>query len=204
MKKRAGLLASLAVSTLFMAGGIVAAQEPSQSPAHADKQPGRRASRGDDIAVHGHWMIEVRNPDGTLASHNEFENALLGSGQSALSTLLGKTATVLEWRLVLNGATQPCSFATLPVPCQILENTQIVFALFQQSQFATLVITPTQGGTLELQGNFTAPVAGSIDDVTSSLATSSGVLPFSQRVLATPIAVVAGQQVYVKVTFSFS
>jgi hypothetical protein len=28
------------------------------------------------INVHGHWTIEVRNPDGKVASHTEFENAL--------------------------------------------------------------------------------------------------------------------------------
>jgi len=27
--------------------------------------------------VHGHWTIDVREPDGTLVSHNEFENALV-------------------------------------------------------------------------------------------------------------------------------
>jgi hypothetical protein len=28
------------------------------------------------IKVHGHWLINVRNPDGTLADHREFENSL--------------------------------------------------------------------------------------------------------------------------------
>jgi hypothetical protein len=31
------------------------------------------------IKVHGHWVIEVRNPDGTLSTRREFENGLSGS-----------------------------------------------------------------------------------------------------------------------------
>ena len=31
---------------------------------------------GEGIAVHGRWIIDVRNPDGTLVSHQDFENAI--------------------------------------------------------------------------------------------------------------------------------
>jgi hypothetical protein len=37
--------------------------------------------------VHGHWIIDVKNPDGTLAAHREFENSLTGANQGQL--LLG-------------------------------------------------------------------------------------------------------------------
>jgi hypothetical protein len=39
------------------------------------------------IKVHGHWVIDVKNPDGTLAAHREFENSLTGPNQGQL--LLG-------------------------------------------------------------------------------------------------------------------
>jgi hypothetical protein len=39
------------------------------------------------IKVHGHWVIDVKNPDGTLAAHREFENSLTGANQGQL--LLG-------------------------------------------------------------------------------------------------------------------
>jgi hypothetical protein len=29
----------------------------------------------EDIKVHGHWTTEVRNPDGKIATHREFENS---------------------------------------------------------------------------------------------------------------------------------
>ena len=38
--------------------------------------------------VHGHWTIDVRNPDGKLGSHTEFENALQPQGADILTGLL--------------------------------------------------------------------------------------------------------------------
>lgn len=41
------------------------------------------------IKVHGHWTIEVRNPDGKLVSHTEFENSLVQpDGPQNLAALL--------------------------------------------------------------------------------------------------------------------
>jgi hypothetical protein len=46
------------------------------------------------VKVHGYWKIDVKNPDGRLASHTEFENSLTTgdpnglSGDDALSLLL--------------------------------------------------------------------------------------------------------------------
>ena len=54
------------------------------------------------IKVHGHWVIDVRNPDGTLASHAEFENALMPSGAETLARILGRTAdNPLGWTVGL-------------------------------------------------------------------------------------------------------
>ena len=46
-------------------------------------QTGQTATAGtaakgtqEGIKVHGHWTIEVRNPDGKVVTHTEFENAL--------------------------------------------------------------------------------------------------------------------------------
>ena len=32
---------------------------------------------GEGIKIHGHWVIDVRNPDGTLAAHRDFHNSLV-------------------------------------------------------------------------------------------------------------------------------
>ena len=43
----------------------------------AAQTPEARRSGGpqEGIKVHGHWVVEISNPDGTLADRREFENA---------------------------------------------------------------------------------------------------------------------------------
>jgi hypothetical protein len=69
-----------------------------------------QSAKGDGIKVHGYWTIDVRNADGALASHNEFENALEPSGGVALTGLLARNLTPTAWRLDLIGADSggPC------------------------------------------------------------------------------------------------
>ena len=56
-------------------------------------------AKADGIKVHGHWKIDVRDPDGKLVSQTEFENALTtndpnaASGDFALAALLSSVNT---------------------------------------------------------------------------------------------------------------
>jgi len=60
-------------------------------------QPSKPGDEG--VEVHGHWVIDVRNPDGRLVAHREFENALvtrpggLLSGDQLLAGLLSGNLT---------------------------------------------------------------------------------------------------------------
>lgn len=76
-----------------------------------------RAERG--IKVHGHWTIEIRNPDGSLASHSEFENSLEGRGKSTLADILGNFRTVLSWAITVDDESVggPCGSAFSPARC---------------------------------------------------------------------------------------
>jgi hypothetical protein len=67
----------------------------------AEEKPGEPSHQS--IKVHGHWTIEVRNTDGTLATHREFENSLSG-GASVLSNVLGRASTVGSYEIRLLGA----------------------------------------------------------------------------------------------------
>jgi hypothetical protein len=60
-----------------------------------------KKQKGEGIQVHGYWKIDVRDPDGTLRAHTEFENALTtndpnqSSGDFALASILsGQNAQV--------------------------------------------------------------------------------------------------------------
>ena len=52
--------------------------------------PHKPGSEG--ITIHGHWVMDVVNRDGTIAQHRDFENALAGSqGSSVLAQVLNGT-----------------------------------------------------------------------------------------------------------------
>lgn len=60
--------------------------EESESSVAAEKLPNDGSHQG--IKVHGHWTIEIKNPDGTRVSRVEFENALTSGGATSLTGLL--------------------------------------------------------------------------------------------------------------------
>ncbi|MGA3074770.1 MAG: hypothetical protein ABSG56_13860 [Bryobacteraceae bacterium] len=59
-----------------------APQHPAAQTATAEKAATAPAKPGSEgIKVHGHWIIDVKNPDGSLAQHRDFENSLQDGGQ---------------------------------------------------------------------------------------------------------------------------
>jgi hypothetical protein len=75
-----------------------------------EKHSGKGAGEG--IVVHGHWTITVKNPDGTISSHNAFENALDTLGPETLTGLLGGTTVPGGFQVTLDSATPgagPCA-----------------------------------------------------------------------------------------------
>jgi hypothetical protein len=172
------------------------------------------------IVVHGHWTIDIREPDGRIVSHREFENALVSSGGSLLADILARRRAAGAWKVSLGGS--PANAG----PCTTSSGTAEDCALLEPGWFASLVGFPVfrnlvVGPTgFVLSGTATAGKAGSIDHVsTSSLSCTSDVLPsvcsidtssnatqaiFSATTLTPPQAVSAGQLIQVTVTFTFS
>jgi hypothetical protein len=73
-------------------GHAVSAVAEEDEKAHSAK-PG-----GEGIKVHGHWVLEVKNPDGKLVERREFNNSLVSggasiSGDQILAALLSGNAT---------------------------------------------------------------------------------------------------------------
>jgi len=62
--------------------------------------------QSEGIKIHGHWTIEVRNRDGSVASHTEFENSYIS--QSFFPNILSRTQTLGEWGIELGGSPSPC------------------------------------------------------------------------------------------------
>jgi len=161
----------LPLTTLIVAVSLGMGIAPSAQPL----QGGGRPEEG--IKVHGHWAIDVRNPDGTLVSHTEFNNKLNANGPSSGADFLAKVLLqqVLfgNWAIRLTGTTAPpCpggtagGFAT--TDCWILQATappaQTGTAVFRN---LTSVLGTT--GEIVLSGN--ATVGGQAPAVINQVAT---------------------------------
>ncbi len=171
----------------------------------------------ENIAVHGHWTVEVRNPDGSLAERREFENALQTTfGEQTLAKLLARTVTLGGWSIVL---TAPSSSVVSPFtsgPGFIVEST---YPRTESNHFKTLTIsTPTSGenrNKLVLRGTATAQRDGSIGavdtlvDVLNAAEARTGPYlmmdtGFTGTTLSAPVNLTTGQTVTVTVVIGFS
>jgi hypothetical protein len=180
------------------------------------------------IKVHGHWAIEVRNPDGSVVTHREFENALGLSGGSSLVAVLSRGGSVGFWKIQLNdpngsaNAIGPCinSANNKGSDCEVIEPGWASVQGTLSFQFPTLTVSSiAQSGTspaqLVLSGTAVASVTDSIGTVATLLNTcpatvapSSPCATSSQFLFtfasANSVNVTAGQTIAVTVTISFS
>jgi hypothetical protein len=170
-----------------------------------------QAGPSEGIQVHGHWVIEVRERNGTLVTRRAFENALNPRfGQQLIADTLAGGLTIGAWTvfLITDSGTSPC-----PGGCSITEPgvpSGVGATSFNLAK-------GSQDGPFKLVGNVTALSDGVIDRVATSAmrcARSTSPQDCSQRLslsrplteatLASPITVVAGQQILVTVAISFT
>jgi hypothetical protein len=112
--------AATAVSAQTPAAIAKPAAAQAKAPMSPEEKPAAKGAK-EGIVVHGHWTIEVKNPDGTRASLREFENALVQpSGADFLAALMLGTVVPGGYRVDLVGAstgpgsTGPCNLFTFP------------------------------------------------------------------------------------------
>jgi len=143
--------------SLFTAAIAVAAASS------AAAQTGERPSGArEGIKVHGHWVIEVKNTDGSVATRKEFENELAlpgdepyaGVGNRILAALLSRNASAGLWEIQLHGVNvELCFNSTSPQPfgCIITEPAATNVG---SNYFRNLTITPDLvAGTVTLRGS---------------------------------------------------
>ena len=198
--------------TVAIAAGVDEDERPVEAALGAPPQVNDGTKEG--IKVHGHWTIEVRDPDGTLLMERAFENALNPLGGRYLADFLASDRAVGSWRVSVYHPTakvcEPDLFCYVVEPGDTLAGPNI---------FDNLTVDVPAGGDdkdkLVLSGHLTALADGTVRDVgtsftfcASSVAPSqcaggTGVL-FTTTTLVPTIAVVTGQQVLVRVVISFS
>ena len=222
------MMTALAVSLALVLPGS-SAQDTGVQTALASPSSG---GPSEGIKVHGHWIIEVRDPDGTLVSRREFDNALSGGGGRILANILGRENSAGRWRIRLLGSTsanQACLDASGGVAsCEIGEPNDPfgdpTNPAFEPHLFTNLTLAAPGDSTgpglnkLTLTGNATAQRDGVISRVLTGLSLCpSDTAPdscavdftaffftFTATVLATPESVVAGQQILATVELTFS
>jgi len=173
-----------------------------------------KGGQKETIKVYGHWTIEVRNSDGTLVTHREFEHALNGGGAFQLASLLGRGATIESWQVfVQNGVGNAGVMIepTSPLPAT-------------PGLFKTLIVAVPGNDTnghplpnakkLVLSGTITAQTKATIFVVKTQpefhclnvpgVSCFGATVALTSAVLATPVDVVAGQIVQVTAVISFS
>lgn len=213
-----GMSAAVLAVTLLMMGCSAAAPVPAASSPAAGSPQGGLPQEG--IKVHGHWTIEVRNADGTIAEVRDFENALMSSGAAGLSNILGRTRSVGGWQITLYGSPVASgAFQTAPGIYQgIITETGGQYGNSGPGYFETLTVNvPTTGANadkLVLSGTAIAMNDGNVRTVTTELhalpsnqvpsPTYGGAYSFTSTTLASPITLLAGQQLLVTVVISFS
>jgi hypothetical protein len=200
--------------------------EPAESPTRSEKTISDASHQG--IKVHGHWTIDVRNPDGTVVAHREFENTL-GTLQNSLAAVLSRAGSVGFWKIELqdpNGTANqigPCinsQAANRGVQCDIIEPGWASASGGALSfQFPTLTVSTagSNSAQLVLSGTAVASVSDSIAlvltllNVCAPTVAPSTPCATTQPVLFTVAAltnnfvnVTPGQTIAVTVTISFS
>ena len=214
------LVLALAVSTF---PATLSRAVRAQTPAKATPSPGIKSGGGSNegIKVHGHWIINVRNPDGTLVTHREFENALTGLGARTLFSILGRSQKTGFWEIQLlydNDA----PFGGIYEPNDELGTAdQKTLAICIGSSAGPFNIPCTvegvtpPSGVFVVGGHFPATANGLIGKVATHMgtcpATLAGPCPtqisrpsFTERLLSPEVSVSAGQIVQVTVAISFS
>jgi hypothetical protein len=140
------------------------------------------------IKIHGHWVIDVRNPKGEFVEHREFENSYVGH----LPAILAGQVSVGGWEIALVGGTSTYFF---------------VVPVTGVGEVSPLSIggswTATSSDTVSLVRSQIDFCDASVSPAACSSLRSSGE-SFSVATLPVPVPFVQGQVVQVSVTFTFS
>lgn len=209
----------------FIAVSISAVLWASASPARSES--GAAPEPGGQITVHGHWIIEVRDPDGSVADRVEFDNHLEASGARLLARLLRGDMVSGVWNIQLwsvgdqaqlcfissaNQTPTVCnlhtpSFTPLPGGTPTLD-VQYGTAAFDGALMLTGAVVADRTGVVSrvVTQSYGCLADVTRDDCVDDYARSSRSGPdadFTETTIE-PLQVIAGQEVDVTVVISFS
>ncbi|MEM0961549.1 MAG: hypothetical protein AAGK21_03265 [Bacteroidota bacterium] len=196
-------LLSCALAALFTIPVQAQWVEDLQPPAEPEAA---EAPPAEGIQVHGRWAITVRDPDGSVQSSTEFQNALSDNGDAILSRLIAGAGTIdpAFWSVEIN---VPGDDLCLD-PNGNAGGCQITSAFVGYPDLTVSVEQEGQSTYVLYTGTISIDLAGNISTVRTkyignSTATGIPTWSFTYKVLDNVIPVSAGQTVDVRVEISF-
>ena len=156
------------------------------------------------IKVHGHWVIDLKNPDGTLVRHLDFENSLVSSGfaisgSQLLALLISGNVTPSDPAIGFVPTAQYTSATDATTMCPNLLAEQCALLTTSESFYSTVstgtflpsafnaqtglhaVVTVGPSVNWVLSGNFTVP--SGLTSISAVQTLLSVCLPSSSNVL---------------------
>lgn len=194
----AAAAAVLAISLATLVPNVPVPDGPETAVLASSSTVGSGGS-SEGIKVHGHWVIDIRDAEGVLVSHHEFENALSSGGVQTLVLIGSRQVSIGPWRIEAEGTYN--------------------YLIYESINGGNLIVQTTGGQTgLRLSGSVTAAQAGAISTVktwvtwcsgntspaTCAATPSSIYQQFTETTLSTPINVQQGQSIQVTVNIKFS
>ena len=198
-------VATIALGILLVFSGAPTTESPDDTRKLASALVTGGDGTSEGIQVHGDWIIEVSDPDGTLVEKREFENDFIGA--DTIATILSREKRVGLYRMQLGSDTN----VAFREPTDSLTNLTGPGA-------KTLSVSNGGDGSLILQAEFTADEVHTITSASTLLQLCPNeALPatygenldicgpltgFSLKYFQSPREVVEGQKVNVTVLFS--
>lgn len=219
-KMSAGKIIAQAAHRAMFAVTMLALVLPagSQTARPSSSGQGPAKANGGAIHVEGHWLLELQNPDGTIADRRDFYNHL--TNQEGLAYLLSGIASQGFVEVQVTSTTPAITFLLVPpkATCTPTDSTPCVTTLssgLPSATFSTTIpgyseaYTITQVKTVDhicvgknfVQPAVTDPALCLIGNVQSPDTMQTQDLTFTT--LATPMSVALNQAVRVTVTISF-
>lgn len=142
---------TLALGFMLVFTGSPATENPDDTRKLASALVTDENGTSEDIQVHGNWVIEVHDPDGTMVEKHEFENEMSGTGR-AITEILAREKRPGNWLIRL---------ARIEGFLTIREPTEPDVAVFVSTDYPSKTLTVSSGsdGKLILQGEVTVPEA---------------------------------------------
>ena len=123
---------------------------------------GSNNGSSEGIQVHGHWTIDIREPDGSLVSRHEFDNALLSDADLFLAHLLSGDQVPAFWSIQVGNsdtAKGPCRTVFANIPCFVEEPDLVT----------TVPTSGTNANSFVLRGSLEAAEDGEVGFVSTLL-----------------------------------